>query len=577
MILTYHNRRSHISILYSKDMGLGKTIQGIASMSVYHDDWPLLVLTPSSARYHWESEFQHWLGADSSINKPSTAARSVTSIAGEEETEETCREENIPTELYKEPMRLLNDNEIHVITSGKEEVIPTKSTRVVICSYGLAPSLVESNKIYPGLFKSAIVDESHMLKNIKAKRTSRLVPVLHATQRCVLLSGTPALARPAELWPQLKMLSTERDCWWDDEAEFVSKYVQRTSAIRRAELHTMLTGTVMIRRMKHDILKSLPSKNREKGVVDVATPAMRLEFHKCMELLREGKGVMAKLAKQHSARPAHPTQSGNEGSAQDLDRETIDLLKKEYRRRYEERCQPIWLGLQNSLLNDEEKQNFMNNFGSQIRNELDVWYRERIHELQNGLQQIQDEQIDRKSILNRMYSLTAKAKISLIADMVKQWLADPSKGKLCVFAHHIFVLDDLIEQVGLSNTEGSDKRYIRIDGSTSPRERQARIKSFQEDPSVRIAVLGITAAGVAVTLTAASTVWFAELFWTPALMIQAEGMTAMCHLFEFCFLAPFSFGAILTEIVLLLPCRSMPSNWPECCCADSILCGEWNS
>ena len=68
--------------------------------------------------------------------------------------------------------------------------------------------------------------------------------------------------------------------------------------------------------------------------------------------------------------------------------------------------------------------------------------------------------------------------------------------------------------------------YIRIDGSTSPKERQAQIKQFQTDPNFRIAILGISAAGVAVTLTASSTVWFAELFWTPALMIQAEDR---CH------------------------------------------------
>jgi SWI/SNF-related matrix-associated actin-dependent regulator of chromatin subfamily A-like protein 1 len=56
--------------------------------------------------------------------------------------------------------------------------------------------------------------------------------------------------------------------------------------------------------------------------------------------------------------------------------------------------------------------------------------------------------------------------------------------------------------------------------------RQDQITAFQTDPSVRVALLGITAAGVAVTLTAASTVWFAELFWTPAIMIQAEDR---CH------------------------------------------------
>lgn len=118
----------------------------------------------------------------------------------------------------------------------------------------------------------------------------------------------------------------------------------------------------------------------------------------------------------------------------------------------------------------------------------------------------------------------------MVVDMLKRWLNDPAKGKLCIFAHHIFVLDAIVEQVGLSNEASSNKRFIRIDGSTSPKDRQAQIKQFQNDASVRIAVLGITAAGVAVTLTASSTVWFAELFWTPALMIQAEGKPLMSSL-----------------------------------------------
>lgn len=86
----------------------------------------------------------------------------------------------------------------------------------------------------------------------------------------------------------------------------------------------------------------------------------------------------------------------------------------------------------------------------------------------------------------------------------------------------------------MSNSAGSKTQYIRIDGSTNPQERQNQIQRFQDprNPDIRIAVLGITAAGVAVTLTASSTVWFAELFWTPALMIQAEDRVHRCVLFS---------------------------------------------
>ena len=106
--------------------------------------------------------------------------------------------------------------------------------------------------------------------------------------------------------------------------------------------------------------------------------------------------------------------------------------------------------------------------------------------------------------------------------MLKQFIADPQNGKICIFAHHLSVLNSIIDNANLSNAKGSDTKFIKIDGATNPKVRQENITRFQRDPTVRVAILGITAAGVGVTLTAASTIWFAELFWTPAIMIQAE-------------------------------------------------------
>jgi hypothetical protein len=56
------------------------------------------------------------------------------------------------------------------------------------------------------LFQVVIADESHFLKNGQAKRTSACLPVIKKAQYAILLSGTPALSRPIELFKQLEAL-----------------------------------------------------------------------------------------------------------------------------------------------------------------------------------------------------------------------------------------------------------------------------------------------------------------------------------------------------------------------------------
>jgi SNF2 family DNA or RNA helicase len=48
------------------------------------------------------------------------------------------------------------------------------------------------------------------------------------------------------------------------------------------------------------------------------------------------------------------------------------------------------------------------------------------------------------------------------------------------------------------------------------------VRKFQTNSQVRVAILSMTAEGVGFTLTAASSVLFAELHWTPGVLAQAE-------------------------------------------------------
>lgn len=40
-------------LLLADDMGLGKTVQAICIAAYYRDEWPVLVVTPSSVRFTW--------------------------------------------------------------------------------------------------------------------------------------------------------------------------------------------------------------------------------------------------------------------------------------------------------------------------------------------------------------------------------------------------------------------------------------------------------------------------------------------------------------------------------------------
>ncbi len=93
-------------------------------------------------------------------------------------------------------------------------------------------------------------------------------------------------------------------------------------------------------------------------------------------------------------------------------------------------------------------------------------------------------------------------------------LLEDTGGKLILFFVHRKVMRKALKHFG--------KACVHIDGAVPQARRRAAVESFQDDPTIRVFVGQIKAAGTGITLTAATNVAFAELDWVPGNHSQAE-------------------------------------------------------
>jgi hypothetical protein len=112
----------------------------------------------------------------------------------------------------------------------------------------------------------------------------------------------------------------------------------------------------------------------------------------------------------------------------------------------------------------------------------------------------------------------AMLKETAVQDYI-DYLLEASSNKFLLFAHHRSMLD-AIESFLMKR----DVDFIRIDGRTSMEGRPGLVRRFQEQPTCRVAVLAILAAGEGLSFTAASLCVFCELCpAVPGVIEQAEG------------------------------------------------------
>ncbi|XP_031116318.1 SWI/SNF-related matrix-associated actin-dependent regulator of chromatin subfamily A-like protein 1 isoform X2 [Ipomoea triloba] len=407
-------------VLLADEMGLGKTIQAIAVSSCVRESWPVLVLTPSSLRLHWASMIQQWLDIS-----PSDILVVLSQLSGS------------------------NRAGFKIVPSNAKRSIQLDGIFNII-SYDTVPKLQDT--LMASEFKVVIADESHFLKNAQAKRTNASLPILQKAKYAILLSGTPALSRPIELFKQLEALYPDV---YKNVHEYGNRYCKGgifgvyQGASNHEELHNLMKATVMIRRLKKDVLSELPVKRRQQVFLNLEEKEM-----KCINaLFCELEIIKSKIKSSQSKDEA----------------ESLKLT--------------------------------MNNLINKVLFVVSVHY--------CGMISVQEKSN------YKIYVASAKGKIPSVLDYLGTVIE--ADCKFLIFAHHAEMID-AIHQYLLKKKVGC----IRIDGGTPAASRQALVTDFQEKASIKAAVLSIKAGGVGLTLTAASTVIFAELCWTPGDLIQAE-------------------------------------------------------
>lgn len=218
--------------LIADEMGLGKTIQAIGVINHFRYKEKILIICPAFLKLNWQMELQKWL--------------------------------------------------VDPLTIGIAEGSDFPETDVVIINYDICARHEERLKKEP--WSVLVIDECHFIKNPKAQRTLAIVggqkvdpndknkkikvPGILSYKK-IGLTGTPIENKPIELWTLVSAIAPDIfNNFWDYAKRFCDATKTRygwdmNGASNPEELQRKLRETVMIRRLKSEVLKELPPKQRQ--------------------------------------------------------------------------------------------------------------------------------------------------------------------------------------------------------------------------------------------------------------------------------------------------------------------------
>lgn len=444
--------------LIADQPGLGKTLQAIGTFNADPSATSVLIVCPASLKENWRREFEKWKTRGVSVGIAETQVR-----------------EKIEDGHYK-------NGKPKFRTVVRPTVWP--DTDVVIINYDILDRF--SDEINGATWDLLICDEAHALKSADSNRTLFILggrkfvkfaggkrkalsfQGIDASRR-VFLSGTPMMNRPIELWPICKAFDPNGlgKNYNDYAYRYCGAFIHPahggldvSGATNLEELGQLLRAKFMIRRLKRDVLPELPEVTRSITVLDSA----------------EIKEIVAReddLARTLRLYEANLSGAGEQGA---------------------------------QIIEAAEAYGLTSDDGPQAR-ELKIDYAAAVLGLEPPAVAVLFEEIAQ---VRRELGV---AKMSAVIPWVQSFL-EGADDKLILFAYHSDVV------LGLSSALAKFNPAV-IYGGTPQRQRQLEVDRFQTDPSCRLMIGNLQAAGVGLTMTAAHDVAFAEGDWVPANIEQA--------------------------------------------------------
>ncbi|KAK3096752.1 hypothetical protein FSP39_002924 [Pinctada imbricata] len=227
------------SAILADEMGLGKTIQTIGYLSILYNNYqvygPFLIVVPLSTVAAWQKEFRNW-----------------------------APEMNVVVYLGDIQSRnMIRENEWCHAGNKRQKF------NVIVTTY----EILLKDKSFLGSVAWAVlgVDEAHRLKNCDSLLYRTLFE-FNSNHR-LLITGTPLQNSLKELWALLHFIMQEKFDRW---SEFEEKHssAQNTGF---AGLHKELEP-FLLRRVKKDVEKSLPSKTEQ--ILRVEMASIQRQYYK---------------------------------------------------------------------------------------------------------------------------------------------------------------------------------------------------------------------------------------------------------------------------------------------------------